>query len=229
MQIQRIRDSRASTSLLTAATLTLMLVLGLADAARAGAVEATIVDTKGDPVEDAVLLAFPAAPVPRPSKPAVVDVDQVEKEFVPRVSAVLVGTPIRFPNYDQIRHHVYSFSPTKTFEIPLYKGIPAEPIVFDQAGVVTLGCNIHDWMQGWVLVTETVHTAVSDERGRAVLDGLPAGAVRLRVWHPDLKGRVEDTEQPLELAGSAREAVAFEIDRKKAFRPRRGGRSRDRY
>ncbi len=196
--------------------------------ASAGTVTATIVDKKGKPVEDAVLLAYPASPGKRARKPATVDVDQVDKEFKPRVSAVAVGTPIRFPNYDQIRHHVYSFSPAKNFEIPLYKGVPAEPIVFDQPGVVTLGCNIHDWMQGWVFVAETPYFVVSDASGKAELTGLPAGATRLRVWHPNLKGKPEATEQAVEV-GSGSQAVAFEIDRKKGWKTRRGGRSRDRY
>jgi plastocyanin len=198
--------------------------------AGAASVQATIVDKKGEPVGDAVLLAFPAAGGGRPGKPAVVDVDQVDKEFVPRVSAVRAGTPIRFPNYDQIRHHVYSFSPTKTFEIPLYKGIPADPIVFDQPGVVTLGCNIHDWMQGYVLVTETSYFAKSGEDGRVTLDGLPAGAARLQVWHPEMEGQPEDTGQSIELDADAAQTLLFQIDRKKSWKVRRGGgRGADRY
>lgn len=196
--------------------------------AGAGTVVATVVDKKGEPVEGAVLMAFPASGAKRSGKPATVDVDQVNKEFVPRVSAVVVGTPIRFPNYDQIRHHVYSFSPAKSFEIPLYKGVPADPIVFDKPGVVTLGCNIHDWMQGWVLVSETPHLATSDASGRAELAGLPAGDVRLRIWHPNLKGEPEKTEQSASV-GAGSTAVRFEIDRKKVWKARRGGRSRDRY
>ena len=194
----------------------------------AGELVAEVIDKKGKAVEGAVVLAFPADGAAAPKKAVLVDVDQVNKEFVPRISAVPVGTPIRFPNYDQIRHHVYSFSPAKSFEIPLYKGVPAEPIVFDKPGVVTLGCNIHDWMQGYVLVTEAPFFAVTDEKGAAKL-ALPVGTVRLRVWHPNLKGKPEDTEQSIQLDG-ARQGVEFRIDRKKAWKVRRGGgRGGDRY
>jgi plastocyanin len=190
--------------------------------AAAGEVTAHVVDKKGEPVEDAVVLAYPAAGGAAPKKAAVVDVDQVDKEFVPHVSAVPVGTRIRFPNYDQIRHHVYSFSPAKSFEIPLYKGVPADPIVFDKPGVVTLGCNIHDWMQGYVLVTDAPHFAVTGEDGTAKLTGLPAGGARLRVWHPNLKGKPEATEQSIQLDDAGQE-LTFRIDRKKTWKVRRGG------
>ena len=194
----------------------------------AESVSAKIVDGKGKAVEDAVLLVYPESGGGSTGKPATVDVDQVNKTFVPHVSAVRVGTPIRFPNHDQIRHHVYSFSPAKTFEIPLYKGVPAEAILFDQPGVVTLGCNIHDWMQGYVLVTDAAHFAVSDDDGRVVVEGVPAGAARVRVWHPNLKGKPEDTERTVRIEEGA--TLEFKIDRKKTWKVRRGGgRGGDRY
>ena len=140
--------------------------LALAGTAGAATLEARIFDKSGKTVGDAVLLAFPSAAGKGANGSGVVDVDQMNKEFVPRVSVVRVGTRIRFPNYDQIRHHVYSFSSAKNFEIPLYKGVPADPVVFDRSGVVTLGCNIHDWMQGYVLVTDAPYFGISHAGGR---------------------------------------------------------------
>lgn len=208
----------------------LVLVAVLARDAGAAAVEARVVDGDGEAVEDAVLMVFPEAGGAGPAKPDVVDVDQKDKEFVPRISAVAVGTKIRFPNYDQIRHHVYSFSPAKTFEIPLYKGIPADPIIFDEPGVVTLGCNIHDWMQGWVLVTDAPWFARTGADGRVRIDGLPAGPARLRVWHPELDGKPEQTERTVTLSEDGAATVAIEIDRKQTWRARRGGARRgERY
>ncbi|WP_460890864.1 methylamine utilization protein, partial [Ramlibacter alkalitolerans] len=80
--------------------------------------------------------------------------DQVNSEFQPRVLVVTKGSRVRFPNSDTIRHQVYSFSAAKRFELPLYTGTPPEPVVFDRAGVVTLGCNIHDWMKGYVVILD---------------------------------------------------------------------------
>src|SRR6478736_7443487 len=115
-------------------------------------ITATVVDDQGKPVADAVVVAVPAdGGIRLPTRRDAV-VDQVDKEFTPRVNAILVGTPVIFPNHDNVRHHVYSFSPAKRFELPLYAGVPAQPVVFDTAGVVVLGCNIHDWMVGYIYV-----------------------------------------------------------------------------
>lgn len=78
-----------------------------------------------------------------------VEIEQADKQFTNRVTVVPLGTEVRFPNRDKVRHHVYSLSPTKTFELKLYIGTPANPVVFDRAGVAVLGCNIHDHVVAW--------------------------------------------------------------------------------
>ena len=113
-------------------------------------------------------------------------VDQVNRIFVPHVSVVRTGTAVNFPNRDDIRHHVYSFSPAKTFELPLYKGMPAEPVVFDKAGVVTLACNIHDWMLAYVYVTDAPWSAVTDDAGVVRFTVPDADAYQVTVRHPSL-------------------------------------------
>jgi plastocyanin len=158
----------------------LLAILVLAAAAHGGEVRGRVVDAEGRPLADAFVFApdLPAAPAP-----AAAVMDQVGKEFVPHALAVPVGTLVRFPNRDDIHHHVYSFSRSKTFELPLYKGEAAPPVRFDAPGVVKLGCNIHDWMSGVVLVVPNAHVARTDADGRFVLVGLPSGAQRLVVWH----------------------------------------------
>lgn len=116
--------------------------------------------------------------------PAAMALDQKSREFIPHVLAVRSGTPVYFPNSDAIKHHVYSFSPAKRFEIKLYSGVPREPVIFGQPGIVALGCNIHDWMLGYVYVSTADYLAVSDNDGRWHL-GLPNGRYRLTFWHPD--------------------------------------------
>ena len=78
---------------------------------------------------------------------------------------------------------MYSFSPTKTFELPLYKGEAAPPVVFDKVGAVKIGCNIHDWMSGIILVLPSRYFAVTDSLGHFVLENLPAGTYTLVAWH----------------------------------------------
>jgi plastocyanin len=148
--------------------------------AGAAAFQAQVVDQLGQPVADAVLtLKGPAGSTPISTK---ADMDQRNKEFVPHVLAVHTNTNVTFPNSDNIRHQVYSFSPAKRFELKLYEGIPAAQ-VFDKAGVVVLGCNIHDWMLGYIYVTDDPWFAVSDAKGQITFD-LPAGHYNITLWHP---------------------------------------------
>jgi plastocyanin len=166
------------------------LLLGGA-AARAQGSPATfrVTDPEGRPVEHAVIALYPdAAPAPRPPAEAVMD--QRDKQFLPHVLAVRVGTVVHFPNSDQIRHHVYSFSPAKTFELRLYAGVEAEPVAFDRPGKVVLGCNIHDHMLAYIYVLETDHFAVTAAAGEAALE-LTAGGYALRVLHPQLPDGIE--------------------------------------
>ena len=126
--------------------------------------EVTLTDQSGNPVVDSVVSAYlqsQTGHAPIKSGKTVI-IDQVDKEFINHVTPVQTGTKISFPNHDQIRHHVYSFSYAKNFEIPLYKGIPVDPITFDQAGVVVLGCNIHDQMSAYIVVVDSPYFAQTD-------------------------------------------------------------------
>lgn len=114
-------------------------------------------------------------------------VDQVDKRFTPFVSVVPSGTLVSFPNSDDIRHHVYSFSDAKTFELRLYHANDAEPVLFDREGIVTLGCNVHDTMKAYVVVSDEL-AGVTDGSGTASLSDF-AGVVS--VWHPQLPTALE--------------------------------------
>ena len=161
--------------------------LACAHAARAAGVTVAVADPAGRPLADAVVTLEPVG-ARVPVKPmAGAQVEQVDRHFVPQVSVVTVGTPVSFPNHDTVRHHVYSFSATKTFDIKLYAGTPARPEVFDKPGVATLGCNIHDRMSAHIVVVDTPLFAKSDADGWVRMD-LPAGQHRLLFWHPKLDG-----------------------------------------
>ncbi len=152
-----------------------------------------IADAAGKPLLDAVALLEPAAGK-APVKPmADVEVSQGKRQFAPRVTLITVGTKVTFPNFDTVRHHVYSFSPIKTFELKLYAGVPNAPVTFDKPGVAVLGCNIHDTMAAWIVVAETPWFARSAANGRARIEGVPAGNYRLRLWHAGLSPGTEPT------------------------------------
>lgn len=150
----------------------------------AATVFARVHGADGAPLQDAAVYLVPAAGATRSVAPARAVIEQRDREFIPFVTVVRTGTSVTFPNRDQIMHHVYSFSPPRSFQIKLYEGDPPNPILFDKPGVVAVGCNIHDWMQAYVLVVDTQHFALTDATGRARIDGLDNGAYVAHVWHP---------------------------------------------
>lgn len=165
----------------------ILFLAGTASGVTAATLEVSIADAAGKPVQDAVVSLEPMDPkqsIPPPRAGAVMD--QRDREFVPHVLAVQLGSAVSFPNFDDIHHDVYSFSAPKVFELPLYKGTPSQPVVFDKPGVVVLGCNIHDWMLGYIDVVPTYWFVKSDAAGQAELTGVPAGKYHLVLWHPDL-------------------------------------------
>jgi plastocyanin len=153
-----------------------VLAFGFAANAMAADVTVEVRDANGKTIADAVLYAEPVKGTPPAARPdAHAIIDQINKEFVPRVSIVQAGTSVNFPNSDNIRHSIYSFSPAKTFTTKLYAGREAAPVTFDKTGVVVLGCNIHDTMVAWVFIVDTPWFAKSGVDGTAVLTKLPAG------------------------------------------------------
>ncbi len=158
-------------------------------------------DPAGRPLAGAVV-AVELGGVARSAAPGTrAEIAQRQRAFAPELLLVQTGTAVDFPNLDAVRHHVYSFSPAKAFELKLYAGRPAAPVVFDQAGVVTLGCNIHDQMVGTVVVVDTPLFGRTDAAGRITLD-LPAGDHRLRAWHPRMREGMDLLTQRLRVGAT---------------------------
>ena len=133
----------------------LLLSAVLAMPVSAAGFDVHLMDSAGDGLANAAVVVRTLDAEPdRPDSPRV-RIDQIDRAFVPAAITIPVGTEVMFPNKDDIRHHVYSFSEAKTFELPLYTGMPARPVHFPQAGIVTIACNIHDWMLGHIYVVDT--------------------------------------------------------------------------
>ena len=170
--------------------------------ARAEMLQITVADEKGASLSNAVVYAIPSQPVPTEGLERV-EIEQKNEDFQPFISVVPRGTTTYFPNHDGIGHHVYSFSETKTFELPLSEVELTLPIEFDEAGIITVGCNIHDWMVAYIKVVDTPYYTLTDEDGRAMLENLPAGEYTLHIWHPGMTD-AEGISQTMELGpGSA--------------------------
>lgn len=149
---------------------------------RAGTLNVEVVDQGGNPVEDAVVTATPTSGKWPQGPRGHAIIDQIHRRFVPLVSVIQTGTLVNFPNKDNIEHDVYSFSPAKTFELPLYSGIPAKPVLFDKPGLVVLGCNIHDQMIAYVQVVDTPYFGKTDAQGKLSLANLPADSYDVTAW-----------------------------------------------
>jgi plastocyanin len=171
----------------------------------------SVVGDDGKPIPDvavyatahgAVAAASSAGPPPRAT------MDQQNHQFSPHMLVVQAGTEVTFPNSDNVSHHVYSFSPTKTFELGLYKGNVYPPVTFDEPGIVVLGCNIHDGMLGYIRVVDTPHFAVTNAEGVARIEGVSSGDYAVEVWTPRVRPRELPTPQQIAVGDAE---VAAEI------------------
>lgn len=208
-----------------------LMVSAWAGLVSAGEIQASIKDQNGQPIEDAVVLVTPLdiKNISLHKQPRN-EMDQIDKEYVPHVLVVTAGSKVFFPNKDNIRHHVYSFSPAKVFELPLYSGTTAPPVLFDKTGQVTLGCNIHDWMLGYIYVAETPFFGKSTKEGKILIADIPAGEYLVRVWHPDIKETEESTTRKVTLNTNQAEKIEWQLTLKPQFKiPRAAGSSSAAY
>lgn len=192
-----------------------LLLWGAACSSAVSAAELTVhVRTPaGVPVREAVVMLHPAGTTARlPARFDVPIVRQQDIQFHPFVLLVPVGAEVEFPNLDKVRHHVYSFSKAKRFELKLYGHEESRSVVFDRPGAVALGCNIHDAMSAFVRVVDTPYAVKTDAGGVARLPNVPAGAGTLRVWHPWLRARGNEVMRSLTVGGvPMTQVVAVEI------------------
>ncbi|MBN9320162.1 MAG: methylamine utilization protein [Caulobacterales bacterium 68-7] len=190
-----------------------LAVLASPTLAKAADLVVTVRDAAGQPVKDAVAMLRTGAPAGQPVKFTwPYRVSQHDISFDPFVLVVPVGSNVSFPNNDKVRHHVYSFSPTKKFQLKLYGREEDRSVLFDKAGVVALGCNIHDQMAAFVVVVDTPYAGKTDASGQVTLRGAPAGAAKLTVWHPFMKTAGNQTLRTVNVgANGGREAFTVDL------------------
>jgi plastocyanin len=162
-----------------------------------------ISDQFGNPIEN-VVISFTTSEAIKSENPDIVIMDQIDKQFTPRVLVVQKNQTVSFPNSDDIRHHLYSFSKPKPFEFKMFKGGESKQLTFDQTGIVVLGCNIHDQMVGYIYVAENKHTVMTNDQGIAELT---SAGLDVKLWHSrlsvnkierkDVKLAASDSEHPI--------------------------------
>jgi plastocyanin len=192
----------------------------------AGQISIEIRDRDGHGVDQVAVTAMPATgAAPAAPKPAVMD--QKNRAFVPRVLVVSVGTSVEFPNNDSVSHQVYSFSPAKRFQLPLYKGAAHPPITFDQPGLVVLGCNIHDSMVGYIYVTPAPYFGTTDTSGTLTLRDLPQGDYQITVWSPYIADAPATLARSVRIEADVSAVERFQLNAALRARPEPKPRRRD--
>lgn len=173
-------------------------------AATPAALRVQVVNESGLPVRDAVIeLHASKPPVGAIRFPWKMGMAQKNQTFAPGTLIVARGSTVAFPNLDNVRHSIYSFSKPARFEIELYGRDQTRTHTFNVVGSVKLGCNIHDQMRGYIRVTDTPFAGKTDHNGYVTLSGMAGGAARLTVWHPALRAPGNEIASSIAITGGA--------------------------
>ena len=187
-------------------------------------VDVFVVDKDGQPVADVAVYAMRPGEQNDLSAPTASAVmDQIDKQFVPHLLVVQTGTPVEFPNSDTVAHHVYSFSHPNKFLLPMYKGEQHPPVTFEHSGVVSIGCNIHDHMLGYILVVDSTTYTKTDENGKASLSLENAEDYEISIWSPRIRDVHELLSKTVVMSGNPGSEVKFHLSKK--LSPPHGGQS----
>ena len=210
------------------------LILGLllasaATLSAAGSITISASDQKQAPVDELIVWLTPldsALPALPAAGSLTATVEQKDKEFNPYTLIVRTGTTVQFPNLDDVQHHVYSLSRPAQFEIPLHSGDQMESVTMEQAGLVPVGCNIHDWMLSYIVVVDTPWFGKTATDGAWSLNDLPAGRYKLEAWHPRLR-RTHEEETTIAEGGTTTVSLELRLrpDRRIRRAPDAGGRA----
>ena len=186
-----------------------------AASALAAAIVVSVQGSDGRPLAGAVLTIHTLSGTNRPGAPVSAVMDQVDRAFVPDLLVIPAGSTVAFPNSDSVSHQIYSFSPARKFQLPLYRGKPYPPVRFEQAGLITLGCNIHDSMLAYVLVTDAAYFGRTDATGSWAVE-VPHGTYRITVWHPRMR---EDAELEREMTIGETDRASLTLRLAKPLQP----------
>ena len=199
----------------------LLCVLFRAVPATAAALAITVELPDGRPLADVVVTVQAVGrrlPAPAPVHAVM---DQMHRMFVPEVVVIPVGSTVAFPNSDSVSHQIYSFSPAKRFQLPLYRGKPYAPVLFDQPGVVILGCNIHDWMIGYIDVTDAPFYGTTDAQGSWTAI-VPSGRYEITVWHPRMREQGPTLVRELSVDAKDRATLTLQLSKPLRLAPMEG-------
>lgn len=210
------------------AAVMLLCVLLRAPPASAASLAITVQLPDGRPLADAVVTVQAVGKKLPPAAPIHALMDQIHRMFVPEVIVIPVGSTVAFPNSDSVSHQIYSFSPAKRFQLPLYRGKPYPPVLFDRTGIVILGCNIHDWMIGYIDVTDAPFYGTTDAQGSWSAE-MPAGRYEITVWHPRMREQGPALVRELSVDANDRATLTLRLTKDLRAAPMEGQSPSDSY
>ena len=206
------RSSRVLVKALAAAISAAVLLCARPAPVAAASLAITLQLPDGRPLADAVVTVQPVGRKLPPAAPIKAVMDQMHRMFVPEVLVIPVGSTVSFPNSDSVSHQIYSFSPAKSFQLSLYRGKPYPPMLFDRTGVVILGCNIHDWMIGYIDVTDAPFYGTTNAQGSWSAQ-LPGGKYEITVWHPRMREQSPTLVRELSVDATDRATLTLRLTR----------------
>lgn len=195
-----------------------LYVVGISGVAvAASSLQVTVLGKKNTPIENVVVSVIPNGDQAIDMPIRTYEMSQKDKTFTPHILTIPTGSNVIFPNMDNITHHVYSFSPTKRFDLKLFKLKSPDPITFEKPGIVVVGCNIHDWMLGYIKITNTPFFSNTDSSGIASFPELPPGDYDIEIWNPRIKDKSKYLVRSQTLSDQQSEKMTFKL--KKSLRP----------
>lgn len=186
--------------------------LGLVGGSWGATLTVTVLLPNGHPMGGVVVTARPVNGPAHPAAPRQAVMDQLNRTFVPDLLVIPTGSSVAFPNSDSVNHQIYSFSPARRFQLPLYRGKPYPPVTFDLPGVVTLGCNIHDEMLAYVVVTDAPFFGRTNTAGTWSAD-VPGGSYRISIWHPRFRDEAKTLDGEISLGESDGGSLTLHVTR----------------
>jgi plastocyanin len=168
----------------------------------AGNVEVRVLDKNNKPIANVAVHLNNQSLVSQLRFQDMAIMDQINQQFSPHILVVQKSTQVRFPNSDSIKHHVYSFSPAKVFQLQLYKGLNADPLLFSKTGIVELGCNVHDSMLGYIYVVDTPYFGKTDASGSFSIE-VPDADYQVQLWHPQIQDEMDSLLKTLAVKGTS--------------------------
>lgn len=134
--------------------------------------------------------------------------DQKGCEYLPHIVLAPAGADVDILNSDGILHNIHTYSeknPPLNRAQPKFKKTLTEN--FKQPERIKLSCDVHGWMQGWLVIEDNPYYVVTDDKGNFKLTDVPAGDYELKVWQEKLG----ESTQKVTVKPGADTAVTFEL------------------